>query len=94
MTFIAFQHKLRHAEFLICDGGSNQEESAYLGVPCLLLRDATERQEGLGANVVLSRFDAEAIDDFLSDPGRYRIVRRRDGPSPSDVILDAIASFS
>lgn len=94
MTFIAFQHKLRHAAFLISDGGSNQEESAYLGVPCLLLRNTTERQEGLGSNVVLSRFDTGVIDDFLADPHRYRVATRHDGPAPSDVILDAIEPFA
>jgi len=94
MTFIAFQHKLRHAALLISDGGSNQEESAYLGVPCLLLRNTTERQEGLDSNVVISRFDTKVIDDFLADPDRYRVATRRDGHSPSDVILDAIAPFA
>ena len=93
MTFIAFQHKLRHARFLISDGGGNQEETAYLGVPCLLLRNSTERQEGLGRNVVISRFETRVIDDFLTNPERFRVATRRDGPSPSDVILDAIKPF-
>jgi UDP-N-acetylglucosamine 2-epimerase (non-hydrolysing) len=94
MTFSAFQLKLRHAAFLISDGGSNQEESAYLGVPCLLMRDTTERREGLGENVVVSRFDAEVIENFLTDPSRFSQVTRHNGPSPTDVILDAIADFA
>ncbi len=38
-------------EYIATDGGSNQEESCYLGKPYLVLRKETERQEGLGENV-------------------------------------------
>ncbi|PVZ71852.1 UDP-N-acetyl glucosamine 2-epimerase [Pelagibaculum spongiae] len=48
-----FLHLLTHAELLISDGGSNQEECSYLGKPCLLARNHTERQEGLTTNVRL-----------------------------------------
>jgi hypothetical protein len=34
------------------DGGSNQEELAYLGVPTILFRERSERPDGLGANVI------------------------------------------
>ena len=56
-TYFDFFALLKRADFVVTDGGSIQEESAYLGIPCLLLRKATEREEGLGANVVLSNYD-------------------------------------
>jgi len=56
-----FVHLLKNAEFVITDGGSVQEESGYLGTPCLLMRLATERPDGLDGNVVLSEMDA-ALD--------------------------------
>ena len=37
------------------DSGGSQEECFYLDRPCLVHRMKTERQEGLGENVVLSR---------------------------------------
>lgn len=36
------------SEFVMTDGGGNQEELFHLGKPTLILRDSTERQEGIG----------------------------------------------
>ena len=66
------------APFVITDGGSIQEECALLGVPTLLWRGRTDREDGLGANVVLSRYDSAVARRFLDDPER----RRRPGLSP------------
>lgn len=41
------------AAAVLTDGGSNQEELAVLGVPTLVMREATERPDGLGANAVM-----------------------------------------
>ena len=63
--FIDWINLCNQAQFVITDGGSNQEELSYLGVPTLLLRNETERREGLGRNVVISRFDRAVIREFL-----------------------------
>lgn len=60
-----FVHLLQGAEFVLTDGGSVQEECASLGKPCLLLREATERPDGLGANVQISGLRREAIPEFM-----------------------------
>ena len=60
------------APFVVTDGGSVQEECALLGVPTLLWRSRTERPDGIGANVVLSRYDRRVVDAFLADPERHR----------------------
>lgn len=70
--FAHFIRLLNHADFVVSDGGSNQEEASYLGVPCLLLRLSTERREGLGANVVLSGLDPKVVSEFLQNPSQYR----------------------
>lgn len=45
-----FVFQIKHAAVVICDGGSLQEESLIFHTPCILLRKATERQEGLDSN--------------------------------------------
>ncbi len=91
--YFDFMRLIRHAEFVLSDGGSNQEECHYLGKPLLLLRDVTERQEGLGANAVLSRFQPEVIQGFLSDYPQLAKPPVRLMTSPTNVIIDACAKF-
>jgi UDP-N-acetylglucosamine 2-epimerase (non-hydrolysing) len=66
MGYCEFIGLLSYADFLASDGGSNQEECSYMNLPCLLFRDATERQEGLGEYVVLSKLDDGEISAFLN----------------------------
>jgi len=42
---------LANCKYLIADGGSIQEESLVFNRPCLVLRNVTERQEGLGTGI-------------------------------------------
>ena len=92
--FVRFIKLLEGAEFLVTDGGSNQEECFYMGKPCLLLRKATERQEGLGENVVLSRFEPSIVDTFLHDYVQHRRPPIQVKVSPSAMIVDAIAAYA
>jgi UDP-N-acetylglucosamine 2-epimerase (non-hydrolysing) len=54
VEFLALQ---RHATVVITDSGGIQEETTYLGVPCLTMRDSTERPitVKLGTNVIVGR---------------------------------------
>jgi UDP-N-acetylglucosamine 2-epimerase (non-hydrolysing) len=65
-----------------------QEEAAYLGIPCLVHRMATERQEGLGENVVLSLFDDSRIQDFFDHTDKYRRAPVGTDISPTQTICD------
>ena len=69
-----FIHLLNDAQFAVTDGGSIQEESFYLGKPCLLLRTHTERTEGLGQNVVICGFSQVVAEDFIN---RYDSFNRQ-----------------
>jgi len=90
LPFTGFMGFLSRSQFLISDGGSNQEETSYLGKPCLILRNATERQEGLGSTAVLSKFDRNLINDFLQNPRRFARPAKYPDRRPSDVILDTL----
>ena len=90
-TFIGI---VKRAEFLVTDGGSNQEEAFYMGKPCLLLRRATERREGLGKNVVLSKYDPGAISEFITFYEKHNCETMGSEISPSELILDHIMSYA
>lgn len=86
----AFVGMLRTAPFVVIDGGSIQEECGYLGVPTLLWREKTERPHGLGANVVLSKFDPLIVDAFVSDPEAHRVAPSLPTSRPSEQILEVL----
>ncbi|MDF1527116.1 MAG: UDP-N-acetylglucosamine 2-epimerase [bacterium] len=95
MDHSTFLHLLKNARFVITDGGSIQEEMSYLGVPCLLLRKTTEREEGIGRNVVLSGMDISKVRNFLHRFGDYRHVSLPNALlSPSACIADVISDLS
>lgn len=85
-----FAAMLRDAPLVVTDGGSIQEECALLGVPTLLWRDRTEREDGLGRNVVLAHHDLALADRFLADPDRYRFPPVDVDVAPSRMVLDAL----
>jgi UDP-N-acetylglucosamine 2-epimerase (non-hydrolysing) len=75
LEFIALE---KHATVVITDSGGVQEETTYLGVPCLTLRENTERPVTvtMGTNVLigrnLDRLRTE-VDNILQ--GRAKIGR-------------------
>ena len=91
--FFQFHNLLTKAEFIITDGGSNQEECYYLGIPCLLLRSETERLEGIGENVVISNFNPDIIENFVLNYNSYRRQPISDVFSPSRFILDQLKEY-
>jgi UDP-N-acetylglucosamine 2-epimerase (non-hydrolysing) len=93
-TYFDFVTLLEGASFVVTDGGSIQEESSYLGLPCLLMRAATERQEGLGDNALLSDFDAGRVRDFAQDPEAYRREPISIEHRPSQLIVDDALRWS
>lgn len=92
--YFKFIKLLLHADYVISDGGSNQEECYYLGKPILLLRNVTEREEGIGRNAVIGRFDPQVIDDFTSNFERYKHPAILNSTlSPSEIIVNECKIF-
>lgn len=92
--YFKFIKLLNNSEFLISDGGSNQEESYYLGKPCLLLRYKTERKEGLGKNVCLSKFDKDKINYFIKNYKKFRTKYEGQKISPTKIIVNKLESLN
>ena len=85
-----FVRALQQARLVVTDGGSVQEECALLGVPTLLWRQATERPDGIGRNVVLSGYRDDLVRAFLADPDAHRRPAAATDAQPSSVIVDVL----
>jgi UDP-N-acetylglucosamine 2-epimerase (non-hydrolysing) len=57
LPYVEFLALLRNAQVVITDSGGIQEETTYLGVPCLTLRDNTERPVtvSMGTNILVGQ---------------------------------------
>tara|TARA_B110000438_G_scaffold72373_1_gene72476 strand:- start:1292 stop:2389 length:1098 start_codon:yes stop_codon:yes gene_type:complete len=88
-----FVEKLARAPFVLTDGGSIQEETTQLGVPCLLWRDRTEREDGIGENVLLSHYELEIIKAFLDNTESYRRAPKVSDFRPSVHVVDTLEKF-
>jgi UDP-N-acetylglucosamine 2-epimerase (non-hydrolysing) len=78
MNYVSFIYQISKCTLIICDGGSLQEESLIFNKPCIILRNATERPEGLSSNFqFLSKLDVEKtkekIKEYLSPT--YKVKR-------------------
>lgn len=92
MDYPDFVVLIMGCSFLITDGGSNQEEAAMLGVPTILLRKNTERIDGIGDNVILSRLNSEIVSQFVEKHyGEKWIMRAIEMGSPSSIISQWLA---
>lgn len=62
IDYIHFVHLLKRCRFVLTDSGGVQEEAAALGRPAVVLRERTERSEGISAGAaVLAGVDPERI---------------------------------
>lgn len=82
------------AECVLTDGGSNQEELAVLGVPTIIMRETTERPDGLGRNAIMESAMGCSVARFVGD-GEFKRLRsegaRQADLGPSDLIAQVLA---
>jgi len=86
--YFDFIKLISSSEFLISDGGGNQEEASYLGLPVLLFRNTTERREGLGKNAFLSHMDEKKIKQFLKNIDKFKTNKAKIKKSPSLIVAE------
>lgn len=76
---------------VLTDGGSNQEELAALGVPTIVMRQATERSDGLGKNAVMEGELSSGVLHYIAKK-EYQTLQAADKQalteSPSNYIMD------
>jgi UDP-N-acetylglucosamine 2-epimerase (non-hydrolysing) len=91
-----------HTHLILTDSGGIQEEAPAFGIPALVLRDTTERPEGIGAGVLeLVGTDEEAVYSraraILTDEELYRRMSQASNPygdgKVSERIVQAIKHY-
>jgi UDP-N-acetylglucosamine 2-epimerase (non-hydrolysing) len=85
MGYKDFAHLMSKAYLILTDSGGIQEEAPSLGKPVLVLRETTERPEGIEAgNAKLVGTDTQVIvaeaTRLLSDPSYYQTMAGRANP--------------
>jgi UDP-N-acetylglucosamine 2-epimerase (non-hydrolysing) len=75
LGYLEFQSLMSHSRLAITDSGGIQEETTALGIPCLTLRDTTERPVTveMGTNTLIGA-DLERLRSSVSEilAGRYK----------------------
>jgi UDP-N-acetylglucosamine 2-epimerase (non-hydrolysing) len=68
MGYVDFVAAVRGADFIVTDSGGIQEETTWMGVPCLTLRTTTERPitVEVGTNVLVNP-RSESIGNAIAD---------------------------
>lgn len=102
LDVVDFHNLAKRSYFIMTDSGGVQEEAPSLGKPVLVLRDTTERPEGVKAGtlkLVGTEEDAvkAAMLELLTDPAAYQQMAEAKNPygdgQASDRILDDIAWY-
>jgi UDP-N-acetylglucosamine 2-epimerase (non-hydrolysing) len=95
LDYFSFQKLISDSLIVITDSGGVQEETTYLGIPCITLRENTERPITIteGTNEMMS-FDSEKLIDIISNRTFKRGVRPQlwDGKA-TERILEHIDQF-
>jgi len=97
MPYTEFLALMSSARAVFSDGGSNQEELSYLGVPTLLYRERSERPDGLGANIRLRGDVDGSLRDYIASGGIDRLSvasRVDDSVQPSKSTVDALLRWA
>lgn len=90
LEYLPFVKAIKNSEFVVTDGGGNQEELYHMGKPTLIFRNETERMEGLGKTAVVSKLDPVIIDEFIKSYKNYQHSPTATKYSPSKIITSAL----
>ena len=102
LDYLSLVNVMKHATIVLTDSGGIQEEAPGLGVPTLVLRETTERPEGVQAGTLkLVGTDQDVIITetrrLLDDPAARAAMAGAKNPygdgHAAERIVDAILDF-
>jgi len=85
LDYLPLVHLMKHASLILTDSGGIQEEAPTFGIPVLVMRETTERPEGVDAGTLklvgteTSRIVDEATR-LLDDPAAYAAMAKAANP--------------
>jgi UDP-N-acetylglucosamine 2-epimerase (non-hydrolysing) len=103
LDYLSLVQLMKRSSLILTDSGGIQEEAPTLGVPVLVLRQVTERPEGVEAGVVRvigttrERIVTETMS-LLADPASYQAMARKvnpygDGKAAKRIVERLLASY-
>jgi UDP-N-acetylglucosamine 2-epimerase (non-hydrolysing) len=102
LEYLPLVHLELHAKLILTDSGGIQEEATGLGKPCLVLREMTERPEGVQAGVLKLVGTARekivsAASHLLDDPVEYARMAHAanpygDGTAAQKIVAEILAA--
>lgn len=85
LDYLPLVHLMKHASLILTDSGGIQEEAPAFGIPTLVLRDVTERPEGVEAGTLklvgtVTRRIVEEAGRLLDDSSEYEKMAKAVNP--------------
>jgi UDP-N-acetylglucosamine 2-epimerase (non-hydrolysing) len=85
MNYLPFVWLMNRSWAVLTDSGGVQEEAPSLSKPVLVMRETTERPEGVqaGTSILVGReadMIVRSVEDLFTDPERYRQVAAKSNP--------------
>ena len=99
MPYLEFNFLIKNSIGVITDSGGITEETTVLGIPCITLRDNTERPETvtIGTNELTgtdSKKIIKAIKNILSDKWKSGEIPKMWDGKTADRIVDQLLSLT
>ena len=103
LDYLPLVHLMKRARLILTDSGGIQEEAPAFGVPALVLREVTERPEGVAAGTLKlvgtdTRQIVEAANRLLDDESAHAAMARASNPfgdgHAAQRIIEAILQVS
>ena len=103
LDYLPMVHLMRRSTLVLTDSGGIQEEATSPGIPTLVLRNVTERPEGVAAGVLkLVGTDPEIIftqaRHLLEDPAAYQAMSTAQNPfgdgHAAERIVQAVQAYA
>ncbi len=97
LDVLDFHNFMSRSYLILTDSGGIQEEAPSLGVPVLVMRDTTERPEGVAAGTLklVGTFEETIYSEFsklLTDAGAYELMSKASNPYGDGFACERIVS--